>query len=274
MAETKTSPLRTLWQDWPGTIATSTALSVGELALGLIYPETVPQTTIVSIGVTAVAARLDAGFRQQRVGQDRWLEGRLAKIEDPWAYQVAERAINRTLDVVEALGHPSEALQGEPAIYDALTKWIESLSPESTVFAVCTDKTWTAKEVERYLAANYRAIEDGVKITRYFYELSGRVSAEAQRQANAGISVGVLRYQNIASLATIYKLPSDLGIAVMNKKTVFLHRGLGTQAVGLRYDSPDIAAMIQSLFEQIREVVTFVPPELDAPSRSRNRYRR
>jgi hypothetical protein len=164
--------------------------------------------------------------------------------------------------MLSGLADPVTIYRGEESLYNALTATMEQLVAGHTVFAICTDKTWDAEPVKWYLDANARAKARGVSITRIFYEMRGNVASEAQKQADQGINVLLLRAEKLSELKPIHCVPPHLGIAIINEKTVFLHSGLGDEAVACRYECPHLASVIRSEFEVVERVSDPVDPRI------------
>jgi hypothetical protein len=232
--------------------------------VGVFYPQTIPITVVLALYLTVIIVmidRLPIALREDTIsGTARRFSSLFARIQDPWQRQVAEEILDRSWKMVERLATPERVYYGEDALYRALTDEVDALKPGSAVFAICADKTWELASVNEYMAANERAAARGVAIERIFYQYGGQVGELAQRQAEAGIRTSILKSEKLEHLMPIHKIPSDLGIAILNGQTVFLHSGIGNRARACRYDSPPLAALIRSQFSLVEELAEAVEP--------------
>jgi hypothetical protein len=179
----------------------------------------------------------------------------LAKIHDPWKRTVAEYSINRTDRVLRGLSGPNTSFANEDDLYKGLTNEIERLRPGDELFAVCADKSWGNKAVTAYLDANIRAAGNKVRIIRIFYQYSGQVIEEAERQAKAGIKACVVKYEHLGHLGPVNQVGPDLGIAIFNRRIVYIHAGLGKDSRAWKYDCAELAEVIRSLFSTVEQKV-------------------
>jgi hypothetical protein len=171
------------------------------------------------------------------------------RIEDAWVKRVAETVVEKTVMMLEGLARPVALYRGETELYRVLTDQVDSLSRGETVFAVCTAKSWDALSVREYLQANERAVHRGVVIARLFYELDDpHVIEVARKQASIGVAVRLLRQADLAALNRSYHIPLDLGLAIINGKTVIMHSGLGSSAYACRFECAHLASLIRSQF--------------------------
>jgi len=174
----------------------------------------------------------------------------LARIENAWIEQIAHCVLDQTMLILDSLARPAAIYRGETELYRVLTEFVEALTPDDTLFAVCADKSWGTADVENYLLANERAAARGVAITRIFQESTDRrVIEAARRQARQGIRARLLRKKDLEHLTPRQRLPAGIGIAIINAETVIMHFGLGESAYAYRFDCPHLVAVVRSQFE-------------------------
>jgi hypothetical protein len=163
---------------------------------------------------------------------------------------------------------PTAEYRGEAECFEALTKRVEELKTGDQLLAICTKKNWLSLEVRRYFEANLRALQRKVQIDRVFYDVQPTTLQEAQKQAEAGFGVSVLRRQAVNTLSRIKHIHPEVGVAVFNDSSVFLHWGVGSDAYGCVYDSPQLAYEAADAFRVLRGLADPLRPSAEAQRES------
>lgn len=248
--------------------------------VGEFYPETKPTAFVVATGLavqTMFMDRLLRAFRQGRKPINKSLvkmSQLVDRLDDDWQKQVAQELFERTVKIFEELRKPVDTYDTETRLYNAMTARAGRLKHGNTLYAICGRKTWKSPAVYEYMEANRDAAANGAHVTRIFFDFDNNSREEAQRQADRGILASWLARDKIELLRSVSRIPPDLGIAIFDDETVFVHRGLDKQLRGSRYECRHLAAMIRSMFSAVEEVaerVERVPARSDVkPDRRGN----
>ncbi len=244
--------MRNKWFSWlrPLTVA-SILVGVIASALSFAYTKIGPNVALDATFFSVIVAILE-GIREE-LGKTPSRLPDTSTFERPYLQKLADEVLKLTGITLTLMLNPVRDFKTDGEFFNFAVTMLNQLSNGDHVFVVCSDMAqhWRSTAITRWVAANYAAAKRGVTFKRILVARDQNVFPIAAEQAAKGIRVLILDSEKAETLPDLYRIPEDMGIAVVNGERVYMHWGSGQNFYGCFVDSRVLAGVILSVFSTL-----------------------
>lgn len=225
----------------------SVVLGLALSALAEVFADIGPIMLTVSLNMSFIVALFEQVVRIN--GERDRLMRFIGEIEAPYLSDLADLLLDATAEALHAMARPVRVFRSEAEFFDYACNTLSHLGAADSIIVACADSVsrWmNCPFLGRWLMNNASAVGRGVQFTRILLEVDPGLRSLAIEQARRGIHTIFLDEIRMNALPPKFRVPREMGFAVVNREKVYVHVGSGATFYGVFIENPMLATLVLS----------------------------